>query len=410
MPAATNHPLRLGLVREGKVPPDSRVALTPEQAAAVTSDPRYDLAVQPAPGRCFSDADYLAAGVTVAEDLRDRDVLIGIKEVRTEDLIPGKTYLFFSHTHKCQAYNRDLLRAIVERGIRLIDYELLTDATGARLIAFGGFAGMVGAHHGLRAWGLRTGRYTLPQMSALPDYAAARAAYAKTDFGDLRVVATGTGRVGAGAARVLADAGLRRVSAADFRAGIGAGQAVFTQLASADYLRPRDGGAFDRVGFRRDPSGYRADFLPYARQADVLVHGIFWDNAAPAMFTVAEAAAPGFRIAVIADVTCDIAPVTSIPATLRPSTSADPYFGFERASGRETDAWHPGAITMCTIDNLPNELARDASAAFGTMLIETILPELLDADSAILERATIARDGAIAPRFEYLKAFVAGGD
>ena len=400
-------PLRIGVIREGKVPPDSRVPLTPEQAAAVAADPRIDLAVQPSPGRCFADGAYRACGVPVREDLSDRDVLLGVKEVPIEQLIAGKTYFFFSHTHKEQEYNRDLLRAALERRITLIDYELLTDETGARLIAFGRFAGMVGAHHALRAWGLRTGRFDLPQMRDFEDYAAAQAAYAKTDWGPVRVVSTGTGRVGRGSVEVLRDAGLAELTPAEFVAGARAGEAVFTQLGPRDYVRRRSDGGYDRDEFRRNPGRYVSAFRPYAEAADVLVHGIFWDNAAPAMFDVAQMRDPDWRVRVIADVTCDIAPVTSIPATLRPSTIADPYFGFDPATGEEVAPWREGAVTMMTVDNLPNELPRDASKAFGTMFTNYILPELLADASDILDGATIARDGQLTPRYRYLEDFVA---
>ena len=399
-------PLKIGLLREGKVPPDSRAAITPELAGRIAADARFALRVQPSPGRAFADADYVAAGIDVVEDMGDRDVLIGVKEVPVGQLIADKTYFFFSHTHKQQPYNRDLLRAVLAKRIRLIDYELLTDDSGARIIAFGRFAGMVGAHHALRAWGLRTGRYDLPQMSALADYAAARAAYAKTDFSALRIVVTGTGRVGNGACEVLRDAGLAEVTHEAFLAGRGPALA-FTQLGVRGYARRRDGRPFKKREFFDDPTDFESSFKRYAGAADVLVHGIFWDPRAPALFAVDDMRDPGWRIRVIADVTCDIAPVTSIPATLRASTIADPYFGFDPAAGTEVDAWAADAVTMMTVDNLPNEMPRDASAAFGKILYERVLPELLRPASAVLDRATIARDGELTEPYRYLARYVA---
>ena len=398
-------PLKLGLLREGKIPPDSRAALTPALAAEVAADPRFDLVVQPSPGRCFPDEAYAERGVRLAEDLGDRDVLIGVKEVPVERLRPGKTYFCFSHTHKQQPYNRELLRTVLARGIRLIDYELLTDDSGARVIAFGRFAGMVGAHHALRAWGLRTGRYDLPAMRDVIDYAAAREAYAAIDLGDVRVVVTGTGRVGDGARGVLRDAGLAEVTHEAFLGGRGP-RAAFTQLGVKAYARRADGATFRRREFYADPSGFESSFARYAAAADVLVHGIFWDTRAPALFELADARAPAWRIRVIADVTCDIAPVTSVPATVRATTIADPYFGFDPARGVEVGAWDDGAITMMTVDNLPNELPRDASASFGRTFVERVLPELLAPDSAMLERATIARGGRLTERYRYLARYV----
>ncbi len=397
--------MRIGIIREGKTPPDSRVPLVPSQAHNADQRVGLELVVQPSPIRCFSDEEYRRAGVGLSEDLSGCDVLLGVKEVPIGQLIEGKTYFFFSHTHKEQAYNRDLLRAVLAKNIRLIDYELLADEQGKRVIAFGRFAGMVGAHHGLRAYGVRTGGYALAQMRDFRDYAAARAVYAKTDFGAVRVVVTGTGRVGKGAAEVLADAGLRRVTNAEFLAGEGAGEAVFTAVSVERYVRAKDGKPFRRGKFFDRPEAFENALTPYLAQADVFVNGVFWDPRAPSFFALDELAGPSFRVSVIADVTCDIAPVTSVPTTIRSSTIADPYFGIDRRSHRETDPWAAGSVTMMTVDNLPNEMPRDASRSFGTMFTKYVLPELTKPDSAVLDRATLASGGTLTERYAYLEAY-----
>ena len=152
--------MKLALIREGKVPPDSRVPLTPEQCAYVLANHPVEIVVEPSPIRCFADDEYREAGIALQNDLSDADVLLGVKEVPVEQLIPGKTYFFFSHTIKKQAYNRRLLQTILEKRIRLIDYEVLTDLNGRRLIAFGRFAGMVGAHNALYTFGRRSGLFS----------------------------------------------------------------------------------------------------------------------------------------------------------------------------------------------------------------------------------------------------------
>ena len=406
-------PVKIALIREGKTPPDSRVTLTPAQAARLDARPEFDVVVQPSPGRCFRDAAYESAGLRLREDLSDRDVLIGVKEVPIEQLIPGKSYFFFSHTHKRQAYNRGLLQAVVEKGIRLMDYELLTDGAGQRYIAFGRFAGMVGAHHGLRAWGMREGAFELPRLTDVDDYEAAKAAYARTDFGDVRVVLTGTGRVGEGAADVLRDMGARELKPSEYRREMAGGAAgkgfCFTQLHVKHYvnLRGNPSAPVEKREFYDFPERYESRFQTYARVSDVLVHGIFWDNRAAAMFSTDQMTLDEFCVSVISDVTCDIAPVTSIPATIRASTIDDPYFGFDPRTGEEVGAFAKTAVTMSTIDNLPNELPKDASAAFGEMFLEHIAEELLRERSDVLERATIARDGALTEPYQYLGSFLA---
>ena len=402
--------MKIGIIREGKVPPDSRVPLVPAQAAQLAGQAGVAVVVQPSPGRCIPDAEYAAAGLPLSENLEDCDVLMGVKEVPIEQLRPDKTYFFFSHTIKQQAYNRDLLRAVLDRNIRLLDYETLVNEQGKRVIAFGRFAGMVGAHNALYAYAQRTGAFELPRMHTLYDYAAARAVYAQIDWPPVRIVLTGTGRVGNGAAEVLNDMGIRRVEPKEFLQHTYQ-EAVYTQLQGRHYAERADGG-FDRKEFFREPGRYRSKFAPYAKSADIFINGIYWDNSAPAFFTVEEMRGPEFRIRTIADVTCDIAPVTSVPATIEASTIAAPLFGFDPATGEKGPLHRPDIVDMMTIDNLPNELPRDASRAFGEQFIEHVWPELYGEyvegkPSAMLRRATIAWKGELGPKFQYLADYVA---
>lgn len=397
--------MKIGIIREGKVPPDSRVPLIPEQCAEIIKNYPVDIVVEPFPGRCYPDELYRRRGIFMSEDLTGCDVLMGVKEVPVNQLITGKTYFFFSHTIKEQAYNRGLLRAILEKEIRLVDYEVLTDEQGRRLIAFGSFAGMVGAHNGILAYGRRTGKFALKRMKDCLDYADAKMIYQQLTLPPMKVVLTGTGRVGDGAAVVLQDMGLRKVSPADFLNREFA-EAVFTQLDPADYAARKDGGPFNKGEFYQHPELYKGIFEPYCRTADVMINGIYWDKRAPAFFTKEEMRRPDFNIKVIADVTCDIAPESSIPSTLRPSTIADPVYGYDPATEEETEPYQPRSIDVMAIDNLPNELPRDASKAFGRQFIDYILPELLKEESPMIERATVAENGRLGRYFQYLEAFV----
>ncbi|MCF8352752.1 MAG: hypothetical protein K9H15_16415, partial [Bacteroidales bacterium] len=154
--------MKIGILRETKTPPDRRVPLTPAQCSTIAAEfTDHELVVQPSPIRCFADDEYSAAGIVLQENLADCDILLGVKEVKPETLIPGKTYLFFSHTAKEQPYNRKLLQTIAEKKITLVDYEYLTRADKTRVVAFGRWAGIVGAYNGLRAYGLRTGAFDL---------------------------------------------------------------------------------------------------------------------------------------------------------------------------------------------------------------------------------------------------------
>ncbi|TXF90424.1 alanine dehydrogenase [Neolewinella aurantiaca] len=392
----------IAVIREEKNPPDARVPLTPKQVAQLRND-GIDIVVQPSEGRTFKDHEYADLGVPVVEKIDDRDLLLGVKEVPVDKLIPGKTYCFFAHVAKEQPYNQKLMRAFLDKGITHIDYEYLTEEKGNRLIAFGYWAGMVGAHNAIWTYAQRTGTFTLPRLNAVHDYAAAKEVYAKLELPPFRVVLTGTGRVGKGAARVLEDIGLKKVSPRDFLNG--EGEAVFTQLHVRDYAKHPDGKPIDKYHFYRNSEEYQSAFLPYTEVADVFINGIFWDGKAPAFFTAEDMQKEDFNIQVIGDVTCDIAPAASVPSTLFASTIADPVFGYDPKTGKAVDAFTPSAVDVMSIDNLPSELPRDASEAFGATFIEKILPEFKKEHSDILQRASVTINGELGPDFQYLREY-----
>ena len=397
--------MKIGIIREGKTPPDSRVPLTPEQCAIIREEKGIDIVVAPSPNRCYSDQEYEAAGVPLQEHLEDRDLLLGVKEVPTTQLIPNKTYCFFSHTIKEQPYNRRLLQTILGKQIRLIDYEVLTNEKGQRLIAFGYFAGMVGAHNGILTYGKRTNTFDLIRMKDCYDYEEAKQHYKKLQFPPMKIVLTGTGRVASGAVAVLRDMGLQQVEPQDYLKHH-YNQPVFTQLACEDYAARIDGSAFELQHFFQHPELYKSIFKPYTAISDLMINGIYWDNKAPAFFTKEEMKQEDFNIKVIADVTCDIAPVSSIPSTLRASTIKAPFFGYDPLNEVETAPFQEHSIDMMTIDNLPNELPRDASKAFGKQFMDHILEEFSKANSRILEGATIAENGQLGTHFQYLSDYV----
>ncbi len=399
--------VKIGIIREGKTPPDARAPLSPEQALEVLK--RFEnvqVVVEPSPIRCFRDEEYSALGLPLQTDLSDCDVLLGVKEVPIQNLIPNRTYLFFSHTIKKQAHNRPLLQAILEKNIRMLDYEAIVNERGQRLIAFGFYAGIVGAHNGLWTWGKRTGQFSLPRMHETHDYAAVCAIHNNMVWPPLRIVLTGGGRVASGAVKYLLDMDIQQVEPADFLKK-DFSCAVFTQIHAQDYARRRDGQPFDKAHFYAHSEAYESNFLPFAQRADIFLNGIFYDGHAPHFFEVKDMTDPKFRIQVIADITCDIAPDSSVPSTLRPSKIADPVYGFDPRTGEECPPFQPGSIDVMAIDNLPSELPRDASVFFGKQLIENVLPELIKGKASdVIRTGMITENGKLTERFEYLTDYV----
>ena len=400
--------LKIGIIREGKVPPDARTPMTPEQCAEAQVELPLRIVVQPSQVRCFKDAEYTNHGIHLQEDLSDCNLLLGIKEVPINQLLADKAYMFFSHTMKKQAYNRPLLQALVDKNIRMIDYEALQDEKGQRLIAFGFYAGIVGAHNALWTWGERTGDFSLPRLSNSHDYAQVLEVYNQMNLPPLRIVLTGGGRVAKGAAKNLKDMGIGQVSPEEYL-NQKFNEPVFTQLKASDYVERKDGTAFDKADFYANGAAYQSKFHLFSGITDIFINGIFYDKTAPKFFTLKEINNSDFSIQVIADITCDIMPDSSVPCTIRASKIANPVYGIDKKSGQETLPFEAGSIDIMAIDNLPSELPRDASAFFLRQLIEKILPEfLLAEESEVLKQATICGAGALTEKFSYLQSFLIG--
>ena len=397
--------MKIGILKEGKVPIDKRVALIPEHAALLKSKYSCEVVVQPSPIRAISDEEYVAAGISLQEDLSDCDVLFGVKEVPVHQLIPNKTYFFFSHTYKQQPYNAKLLKACVERNIRLIDYELLTK-NGTRVVAFGRFAGLVGAYNGLRGWGDKYGEFNLKPAHECKDMGEMFAQLHGMEWpSGVRILLTGKGRVASGAVETLQASGIPQISPNEISNYEGC---FWSQLDVEDYYKKADGSAFDRKELFADPSGFESNFMRYAPFAKLYIAGHYYDNRAPFIFTREDAKRLDFAMWYVADISCDIdGPVAS---TIRPSTIADPIYGYNPISESEDDYSKEGVIAVMAVDNLPCELPKDASEDFGNELIEKILPALLEKDpTGIIARGSeTTKEGTLSEYFTYLQPYLEG--
>jgi saccharopine dehydrogenase (NAD+, L-lysine forming) len=401
-------PVTIGLIREGKTPPDKRVPLTPKKCTeAEARFPNLKIVAQESPIRCFSDQEYRKLGIEVRPDVLDCDILMGVKEVPVQQLIPNKTYLFFSHTVKKQPANRELLRQVLAKNITLIDYELLTNENGERIVAFGRWAGIVGAYNGLLTYGRKHGLYELKPAYECVDMEDMQEEFFKVKrLPPIKIAVTGTGRVGQGAVEVLDMMGIRRVSVYDYLYHDFA-EPVYCQLRSADYNRRRDGRVWDTPDFHRNPHEYESTFQNFLPVTNLLIACAYWHPQGPRLFSEHDTRRAHFRLDTIADVTCDVD--GSIPTTKRSSTIQEPAFDYNPTTSELEPAYsRPGNITIMAVDNLPCELPRNASRDFGRQLIDNVLPHLLrEGRDAVIERATIARNGRLTEQYQYLQDYVA---
>ncbi len=398
--------VKIGIIREEKNPPDSRVPLPPAQCRKLLDQYGDDLAifVEPSPNRCFKDEEYEALGIPMKSDLSDCDILMGVKEVPKPKLIADKKYLFFSHTIKKQPYNRTLLQKIISQNIQLIDYECLRYENGKRILGFGHFAGIVGAHNGLLAYGKKHGLFDLIPAHEATDYAELKEVYKSLQLPAIKIVITGGGRVALGAKEVVDVLGIKEVSPKELLEN-NYEEAVYAMMDTDCLYAPKDGSEFIKKDFFADPTPYKSTFGPYTKVVDLMMNGIYWNPAAPLFFTKEDMQADDFKIRVIADITCDIE--GSIPATLRATVIGDPTMGYDPTTMQEVAPYQAHTIDIMSVDNLPNELPRDASTKFGEDLIRDVIPAFFEAENAIIEGASITKAGDLYGKYEYLRDYVA---
>lgn len=399
-------PITFAIIKERKTPPDRRVVFSPEKCQELIKQfPDAKIIVEASDVRIFPDDAYRKAGFEVKDDVSDADVLLGVKEVPVAALIPNKKYFFFSHTIKKQPYNRKLLQAILHKKIELFDHETIVDENRSRLIGFGYYAGLVGAYNGFRGLGLRDKLFDLPKVENVPDLEAVKGELDKITLPNIKIILSGTGKVTKGAKEILDHLKIKEVTDVDYLSKEFK-EPVYCLIDVSEYNKHKNNGQFDKEEFYNDPSEYESDFMKYAEVSDMFISGHFYGDGAPFLFTREDAKQPEFRINMVADISCDVdGPVAS---TLRASTIADPFYGYDAQSESETTFNAPNTITVMAVDNLPCELPKDASEGFGEMFLNNVIPAFFNGDAdEILKRAKMTTaEGNLTSKFAYLQEYV----
>ncbi|MEO8238616.1 MAG: NAD(P)-dependent oxidoreductase [Flavobacterium sp.] len=399
--------MKFGIIKERKNPPDRRVVFAPNELAKL-KQLYHDATVEVESSdiRIFPDIQYKTLGITVTDDVSDCDVLFGVKEVPVENLIPNKAYFFFSHTIKKQPYNQKLLKAILEKNIDLYDHETIVDSYNRRLIGFGKYAGMVGVYNGIRAFGIKFELFKLPKAETLSGKEALIAHLKRITLPPLKFVLTGTGKVASGAQEILKAIKVKEITVDNYLTK-NYTQPVYLQLDVLEYNKRIDGQVLDFVDFTSHPEAYVSDFEKFSKVTDIYIAGHFYGNGAPMILTQEMLNAKDCKIRVVADVSCDVN--GPIACTLRSSTIAEPIYGYWPNENKEVDVFHPAAIVVMAVDNLPCEIPKDASEGFGEQFMEHVIPAFFNGDKdGILERAKITEKGKLTPRFSYLQDYVDG--
>ena len=303
----------IAILRECKNKWERRCSITPTEVAVLVQN-GIKVIVQPSTTRCFTEDEFVSAGAVIQEDVTEANVIFGVKEVPIENLLANKTYFFFSHTIKAQAYNMPLLDRLLELNIRMVDFECIrtkpsADKMPERLVAFGRYAGIAGAFDFLRG----IGEYLLEKKYQTPfvflgstymyqDYEAMcqalqmvtknieRAGLPKA-LSPIVIGVTGTGRCASGSLEVLEQLPHVKVEPKDLKKFLSENKGmnkkiVISQFTSKDVAVKTDGGAFEKAEYYKHPEHFVGCFEDYLDCVHFLVNDIYWEEKYPRLITM----------------------------------------------------------------------------------------------------------------------------
>ena len=404
---------KIAIIRESRSD-DRRTPLVPahiKELLSTFSD--LSISVQSSEHRCFSDQEYVEQGAIITEDLSACKLVLGVKEIEPDLLIPLKSYMFFSHTSKIQPDNsaaaqgtpgmdkKELLKEILKKKITLIDYENIRDDLSRRYLGFGRFAGIVGCYNSLNLYLETLGQKPMPRAHELNSYEKLKDNIGKRDFGNARIIITGDGRVARGSLEFLKFTNIQKVLPDEYLQ-YNNSSAIFCNLPTSAYVSNKDGNVFDLQHFINSPEMYISVLDKYMPSTSMLISSHYWDPKSPRLFEKKDIEKYN-NLKVIGDITCDVN--GSIPTTSRPSTIIDPYYYIDRTTLQEINQ-HNQALAIMAVDNLPSELPKDSSKEFGDGIVKEVLPYILEKDDGRIKRATITKNGYFLPSYKYLTNYI----
>ena len=433
----------IGIRQEDKDKAERRAALTPDHVRQLIGEHGLRVIVQPADNRIFHDQEYLEAGAQIDADLRQCNIIFGVKEVPIPSIVPGCAHIFFSHTIKAQAYNMPMLKAFLDTRSTLIDYELIVSETGKRTVFFGKFAGYAGMIDSLWAWGQRLALEGIDtpfaRLRQAKEYASLEAAkQAIRSVGEevrrnglpqaaapLICGFTGRGNVAQGAQEIYDLLPVQELSAQELmkaatREELPGDRVYKVVFSKADWLRRKNAeAAFDDTHFKAHPEQYESYFADYLPFLSMVINGIFWLPGQPRLISKQDVhdlyrSGQQPRLRVIGDISCDID--GSVEVTLRATSADNPVFVYDADSGTARDGFAGHGPVVMAVDKLPTELPREASQFFGDALLPYV-PALAATDFTRsfeelslredLKQAIIAHNGQLTPRFSALRQAIA---
>ncbi len=403
----------IGIIKESRKD-ESRAPLAPHQISKIKKQfPSISFVVQPCDNRTFKNEEYEESGAKIIENLNDCDLLFGVKEVDDKKLIPNKTYVFFSHTYKLNKETlsnaqgtpgmdkKELLRSVLKKNIKLIDYENIRDANGSRYLGFGRFAGIVGCYNTLNLYLLQNKFQPLARAYKINNYERIIKNLSEIHFPKFKLLVTGDGRVNKGVQEVLKFTNIKKVSKKaflerDFE------NPVYCNLDTKDYVSHKSKKPFDLKHFIEFPKEYESTTFDYLKVSDLYISAHYWDPSSPKIFTKKQIKQFS-NLKIIGDVTCDVD--GSIPTTIKSTTIEEPNFYLNTETFSEIDKFDSDLAVMA-VDNLPSELPRDSSNEFGDGIVNEVIPYILGKDDGRILNSTIADKGRFLEKYTYLNEYI----
>ncbi|HPE99735.1 MAG TPA: bifunctional lysine ketoglutarate reductase /saccharopine dehydrogenase family protein [Bacteroidales bacterium] len=428
----------IAIRHENKYEMERRVPIIPDHVGSLINK-GYEIHVQSSAKRVFSDDEYRNAGAIVNNDISDADIIFGVKEIPMQDLMPGKTYMFFSHVIKGQPYNMPMLKRLMELKCNLIDYEKVTDEFNKRVIFFGKYAGLAGMINTLwsvgqryQKLGIETPFVKLRQSYTYNSLSEAKKAISKVGYEIMKhglpkelqpftIGITGYGNVSMGAQEILHLLPVKEIFPEDLpllKEDISDGKVVYKVVFKEQDMVKHVGEErpFDLQHYYQHPEEYKSRFFDYLENMSVLVHGSYWDARYPRVVSKNEIARlyskSNPKLVVVGDISCD--PDGGVEFTHKGTEISDPVFVYNPATGIPAMGFDGDGVCVMSVDILPSELPRDASRGFSDALrpfVESIVEcdfnnsyENLTIAPAI-KRALILHNGELTKPFEYISKY-----
>ena len=433
--------MRIGIRREDKNEWEARVPLIPSDVKKLVSS-GIEVVLQPSLIRIFSDQEYIDVGATISEDLSSCSVVLAVKEIPINFIEKGKTYVFFSHTIKGQDYNMPLLQKMMDLKTQLIDYEKITNEKEQRLIFFGRHAGLAGMIDSLWALGKRfqsegvqnpfsiikkTFEYqgldnAKSQIGKIADEISRNGI--PKEICPLVCGFSGYGNVSQGAQEIFDILPHQEISPQDLLAN----KNLFEEakhilykvvFKESDLVEPRNSeDKFELQDYYDYPEKYKSKFEQYLPQLTILMNCIYWDTPYPRLITLDYLKKTWTeyidqKLKVIGDISCDVD--GAIQCTVKATEAGNPVYVYNPINSSENDGVEGVGPVIMAVDNLPCELAEEASKSFSKVLVDFI-PDIIKADYNVsfenlklpneLRRGMILYKGELTSEYKYLEKYL----